>query len=1105
MRRKLRARFGSVLLTMAMLLSLLPVTAGAVEKTTYVDASYSEGNSDGSESKPYTTIQEAVDAATGENNTIKVMAVSGHEYAPFTAANLKNLTIEGVANTQGEKPVIKSNYDGSPVTVYMGSGAVVPGKGMDGLKLEGLVFKNYGYSNEWFSSSISLNGNTGTELSGAVINNCDFIVADEAENIPNYAVFLSTDTFTFTGNTVTGYKNGISCMSDNSTLNEVTITGNNFDVTSNVIYLYHGQYDVNATGKITFTGNTVENGSIELFDYANSYEDRGVSIKQVITDVDTSEVPIITTAINQTTTTFKTSDGEDVTNIVFGYQDAKQALANTSEGDTFYINYSADKTEENVEYTKTGEESYTDASGTTFNIWAAEINDTKYETLAKAVEEADSSATITLLSNITLTEPIKLESGKDITINGGENKYSIFFEHDGGAFKTVFTGSASGEVEGIPSNVKLTVNNVKFVNTSTKYTSQGYAVLVGSNSYNTEIKLDGCSFENLYCGVIANYQNAPADSTANKYPSISITNSTFIDTTYGYSIDETTPGCAVDVVNPTFTGNTDESGANMTAGEPWFEVKNANTVTKYNNLAAAIAAANGINGSDPVTVTINKSGEYAFNATDFPAITRSKVTVEAAEGVEATFKVTATVSNLFQGDSITLRNLHFVSSADCDIISYFEGEYLTLEKCSFTGNGHGRAIWAYTDNISITNCEFTNFERGYYACCDNNPAGEVTITGNIFTNVRVPIDGYWGKTATTTTNIQITDNTITPGSWGTSYIQLWDYAQYLKWLQGDKLEEDRNGSAIKATIKDNIYNGNVVIYATHFNWYWSSESELELDEASKALLKYRVLVELENAESATVTNANGTPITAFNEETTSSKRGNKQVIYAISEGDYIFNIKPTSSTEGLVTQKVEVKPTTANASGSTTNKVSVTSGTVNVAKINDTPYTSLTEALNYAKDNDTITLLSNVVLTERGLPGAAISGKTLTIDGDGHTLSFAYTPGNNYLNAVFGNNNNPLYGDTTLTVKNLTIENTGTAGSGYGAMVAYDANGTEITYEKCTFKNMFSAAYVNAVRSDPDNGVKLNIKGCNYINTPRAYAVDETSPNAYRNAVIRLI
>src|SRR5699024_1321358 len=154
------------------------------------------------------------------------------------------------------------------------------------------------------------------------------------------------------------------------------------------------------------------------------------------------------------------------------------------------------------------------------------------------------------------------------------------------------------------------------------------------------------------------------------------------------------------------------------------------------------------------------------------------------------------------------------------------------------------ALYIHKPNIKITGCTFENFERGYYTCGDNSSAGVMTFTENKFTNVRVPIDGYWGKTATEKTSITITDNTFDSGKWDAAYIQLWDYAQYLRWA--GNTETDRQGSAIKARIEDNTYKGSVVIYAAHFDWF--SESSLTMDDASKSLLQYRVLVELEGAE-----------------------------------------------------------------------------------------------------------------------------------------------------------------------------------------------------------------------------------------------------------------
>ena len=285
-------------------------------------------------------------------------------------------------------------------------------------------------------------------------------------------------------------------------------------------------------------------------------------------------------------------------------------------------------------------------------------------------------------------------------------------------------------------------------------------------------------------------------------------------------------------------------------------------------LTDAISAANSAQGEEPVTVEIVKSGSY-----DPFTITRSKVTVQAAEGVTATINVSAGKTGNVNGKNVTLARLNFVSTDGTTIFSSGNCDSLTLEGCTFTGNGGGTALYIHKPNITIHGCTFTDFERGYYTCGDNHAAGKMIFTGNTFTNVRVPIDGYWGKTATLETNIQITENRFNSGDWDAAYIQLWDYAQYLKWAGSQ--DSDRQGSAIKATIEKNTYEGNVVIYATHFNWF--SESDLTLDQSSQALLKYCVLVEMENAQSATVSNADGSPITAFNETATERRSFTRSV------------------------------------------------------------------------------------------------------------------------------------------------------------------------------------------------------------------------------------
>ena len=159
-------------------------------------------------------------------------------------------------------------------------------------------------------------------------------------------------------------------------------------------------------------------------------------------------------------------------------------------------------------------------------------------------------------------------------------------------------------------------------------------------------------------------------------------------------------------------------------------------------------------------------------------------------------------------------------------------------------------------------------------------------------------------------------------------------------------------------------------------------------------------------------------------------------------------------------------------------------------------YDSLVTALSTATEGTTIKLTANITLGANGLTN--ISGKTLTIDGNYKTITFEKT--GSLTNGVFGNDTAPLYANTKLTVENLTIENTGDNGA-YASIVGYHANGAEITYTGCTFKNLYAAVYVNPIESDPENGVTLNITNCNYESTLYEYAVDKTSPGTFVDAV----
>lgn len=501
----------------------------------------------------------------------------------------------------------------------------------------------------------------------------------------------------------------------------------------------------------------------------------------------------------------------------------------------------------------------------------------------------------------------------------------------------------------------------------------------------------------------------------------------------------------------------------------------------YTSLASAIAAANNEIGTDPVTVEIVASSSYAPFT-----ITRDNVTVQAAEGVDAIFNISADSTGNINGEHVTLKGLDFVSTDGTTIFSSGDCDDLTLEGCTFTGDETGTALYIHKPNITITGCTFKDFERGYYTCGDNHAAGAMTFTNNIFTNVRVPIDGYWGKTATATTNIKITGNTFDNGDWDAAYIQLWDYAQYLKWA-GNK-DNDRQGSAIKATISDNTYAGNVVIYATHFDWF--TPSELTLDEASKALVKYRYLVELENADSATVRNADGSEITTFNDSTTSSTHNGKTVIYSICEGDYIFDIKPTDSTEAVLSQRVTVSKPSALGN---TNKITISDEANKVAQVGEQKYTSLAEAIDAAMNgtNKTITLLSDIAVDSWNMIWN-ITG--ITLDGDGHTIKVNDIQSGQNHDAVFHSAGNNIFKNLTVDLSGIA---TGSQAQGYRAFSAAPGD----VFEEITVIGNGHVSYGITVGGSDAADETITIDGCTFNDL--GYAVYDSENANVENLIIK--
>lgn len=531
-----------------------------------------------------------------------------------------------------------------------------------------------------------------------------------------------------------------------------------------------------------------------------------------------------------------------------------------------------------------------------------------------------------------------------------------------------------------------------------------------------------------------------------------------------------------------FSGKTIELGDDIDLGGK--DVTADNNVAKigdtgYKTLAAAIEEANRADGDSNVTVTITKSGEY-----DPFTITRANVTVEAADGVTATINVSKDKTGNINGESVTLNGLNFVSTDGTTIFSSGNCDKLTLAGCTFTGNGTGTALYIHKPNITITGCKFENFERGYYTCGDGHAAGNMVFEVNTFTNVRVPIDGYWGKPVEDGNSIQIKNNTIDPGTWGTSYIQLWDYAQYQRWLNGAESKLNPEGkTALNATISGNTYKGDVVIYKTHCDWF--SKSNVTIDDTGVKVVDRKLIVldGLKKGDSVTVTNKDGSPITAFNESTGADPKGDKYVIYSLSEGEYKVNVtQKQANGDSVVTEyDLTVVPTKPDLTGGNTQKIKVTplDGENNtVAVVDNVPYTSLAAAVEAAKNGGTVELQKDISIDTWN---QVWNVKNMTIKGNNHTITIGKVESGVNGNYLF-------YGAENLNVSDLTINFT-TNGSGF-SMVSGKLEGVTVN----------GGVYAVATGAAPA-GQKVEIKNCTFTGQSEMAIYTQENGNA-ANTVI---
>ena len=158
---------------------------------------------------------------------------------------------------------------------------------------------------------------------------------------------------------------------------------------------------------------------------------------------------------------------------------------------------------------------------------------------------------------------------------------------------------------------------------------------------------------------------------------------------------------------------------------------------QYVSLEAAVDAANKTAAGSEVVVEIIKSGNY-----DMFTITRANVTIRAPEDVTATFTVSGTNTGNVNGENVTLEGLNFVSTDGTTIFSSGNCDGLTLNGCTFTGNGTGTALYIHKPNITITGCTFKDFGIAVYSQPGTAATSNIKVTGSTITDCGIAICSY---------------------------------------------------------------------------------------------------------------------------------------------------------------------------------------------------------------------------------------------------------------------------------------------------------------------------------------------------------------------------
>ena len=304
----------------------------------------------------------------------------------------------------------------------------------------------------------------------------------------------------------------------------------------------------------------------------------------------------------------------------------------------------------------------------------AEVDGTEYSSLQQAVNAAaESGKSVELKANIELTERVTIESNKTVTIVG--KSFSISFPGTG-------VGNSAFYVPSSATNVDVNVNGVKFISKAAE-TSGGYGILVGEATDDVNITATGCVFQNLYCGVYFGHVNSGNTG------SVEIDGSTYVDTTYGYSIDTKTTGSTLDGVKSHF--GADNTGYEQ-AAETWTNVAYAVVSGKTKSFSSIQDAVNEADDNSTITVA---PGTY------------NEVVTFGSKSLTIKAQYPAYYNGAFATDAqLSEFTGTFYTGAGSNPGSFKDNQSITIIGFALSGDGLkiGTTNWSTVGSLTVKNC-----------------------------------------------------------------------------------------------------------------------------------------------------------------------------------------------------------------------------------------------------------------------------------------------------------------------------------------------------------------------------------------------------------------